>query len=546
MSGREMAARSRRKYVRAKFFVAILLAGMCASIATAQVRPEDLVKGPGENWLTYLGDYTAHRFSSLDQINRDTVSHLVPVWVRHVEGDADRPETVPLVYNGVMYATKSNGVFALDPVTGREIWHYEASGVPNLRRNRGAAILGDRVYFETSDCHLVALQRMNGAVIWDREIASFDKGYFCTVAPLAVKDKIIVGVASSGLRCFVAALSADTGQEDWRFWTIPGKNEPLGKTWGNFPADWGEVPTWTTGSYDPGLNTLYWSTGNPWPDLYGGERPGDNLYSDCVLALDLDSGKLKWYFQFTPHDVHDWDANETNVLLDADFQGHPRKLLIQANRNGFYYVLDRTNGQFLLAKQFINEQNWAKGIDAKGRPIEIPNLEPSPSGTRVCPSLKGATNWWAPSIDPSIGLLYVVTLERCEIFFSSRQNGKPPGVGYYGTASKAESNAPGDFSLRAIDAQTGEIRWQYPLPGPVYMWAGTLATAGGLVFTADPDGDLVALDNKTGKDLWHFFMGSTLYTAPMTFEVDGKQYVSMTAGTNLFTFALFNAKANSQ
>jgi len=264
------------------------------------------------------------------------------------------------------------------------------------------------------------------------------------------------------------------------------------------------------------------------------------------VALDADIGKLKWYFQFTPHDTHDWDANETNVLLDTDFQGKPRKLLIQADRNGFYYVLDRTNGEFLLAKPFIYELNWAKGIDAKGRPILIPNMEPSPAGTRVCPSLMGATNWWAPSIDPSIGLLYVIVLERCEIFYSARRNGRPPDIGYYGTGQVAESNAPGKFFLRAIDSTSGEIRWEYPLPGPVYMWARTLATAGGLVFTADADGDLVAVDARTGKDLWHFFMGSTLYSAAMPYSVGGKQYVSITSGTNLFTFSLFGSLNTSK
>jgi len=522
-----------------RLWITATLAILLAPAAMAQVRPQDLASGPGNNWLTYLGDYAAHRFSPLTQINTTNVSRLAPVWVRHNDGDADRAESVPLVYDGVMYATKSNGIYALDAVTGREIWHYDAVSVRTKHRNRGAAILGDRVYFETSDCHLVALQRMNGAVIWDHAFAPAGKGYFCTPAPLVVKNEILVGVASSGYRCYVAALSADTGKENWRFWTIPGKGEFGRDTWGTFPDDWGEVPTWMTGSYDPELNLVYWTTGNPWPDLNGEERPGINLYSDCVVALDPETGKLKWYFQFTQHDTHDWDANETAVLLDADFQGKPRKLLVQANRNGYYYVLDRTNGKFLLAKPFIKDLNWSKGIDANGKPIVIPGMEPSPAGVKVCPSLKGATNWWAPSIDPKIGLLYVVSLERCEIFYSSKQNHRPPNVGYYGTNHVAERTDPGEFYLRAINATTGDIRWEYPLPGPVYMWAGTMATAGGLVFTADADDDLVALDAKTGKDLWHFYMGSTLYSNPMTFRVNGKQYISMTAGTNLFTFALF-------
>ena len=518
--------------------LSIVLAGVLHLTLRAQVTPDALLKGPNENWLTYHGDYAAHRYSPLSQINRTTVSRLVPVWVRHNDGDADRPETVPLVHDGVMYATKSNGIYALDAVSGREIWHYDVTGLRVKHRNRGAAILGDRVYFETSDCHLVALHRSSGAVLWDREFAPPQKGYFCTAAPLVVKDKILVGVAA-GLRCWVAALSAEDGQERWRFWTVPGAREPGRETWGDFPSEWGGAPAWTTGSYDPALNLVYWSTGNPWPDLNGDERPGDNLYSDSVLALNPDTGTLKWYFQFTPHDTHDWDANQTNVLLDLEFQGKPRKVLAQANRNGFYYVLDRATGEFLLARPFVKKLNWAKGIDAKGRPVLNPHLDPAPGGSRVCPSLKGATNWWAPSIDPNIGLLYIAALERCEIFYSARQNGRPPGTGYNGTGQVAERSDPGQFLLRALDARSGEIRWEYPLPGPVYMWAGTLATAGGLVFTADADGDLVALDAATGADLWHFSMGSTLYASPITFSVAGRQYVSITAGTNLFTFALF-------
>lgn len=509
---------------------------------SAQVTDADLRAGPNQSWLTYWGDYSAQRHSALAQINRDNVSRLVPEWILHIE-DARVLETTPLVYDGVMYATSSNEVHALDAATGREIWHYQAVGAKRRSANRGAAILGDRVYLVTGDCHLVALNRSSGAVFWDHEYAPSGQGYSCTGAPLAAKDKIIVGVASSGHTCYVAALSASTGKEVWRFWTVPRKGEPGADTWGKLPLDWGGSPTWMTGSYDPELNLLYWTTGNPWPDFYGGDRPGDNLYSDCVVALDLDSGKLKWYFQFTPHDTHDWDATETPVLLNAEFRGRERKLLIQADRNGFYYVLDRTNGQFLLAKPFIKDLNWATGIDANGRPIVVPNMDPSPTGTRVCPSVHGATNWWAPSIDPAIGLLYVVALEQCEVFYSSSQ--KPvPNSGFRGTGHTDISSEPGHFFLRALDAKTGDIRWQYPMPGPATMWAGTLSTAGSLVFTADDDGDLVALDARTGKDLWHFYMGSTLRSSPMTFSVDGKQYITIASGTNICTFGLFDSGSN--
>ena len=340
------------------------------------VTPDDLARGVGANWLTYIGDYFAHRHSPLSQIDRGNVGRLAPAWVRHFDTTNDL-ETVPLVYDGVMYATASNEAIALDAATGRELWRRRAVSAQRRGVNRGAAILGDRVFFVTADCHLLALQRANGAVLYDREYASSRDGYSCTSAPLVVKDKVIVGVASSGKTCFVAALSARSGDEIWRVWAVPKKGEPGADTWGNFPLEHGGGPTWTTGSYDPALNLLYWPTGNPWPD-FGGDRPGDNLYTDCILALDVDSGTMKWHFQFVPHDTHDWDANETPVLFDAQYDGRPRKLLIQANRNGFYYILDRTNGQFLRAVPFVKELNWAKGIDDRGRPVVVPNTDPSP------------------------------------------------------------------------------------------------------------------------------------------------------------------------
>ena len=512
------------------------LCSLFALSLTAQVTSKDLRKGPDQNWLTYIGDYFAQRHSPLKQIDASSVSHLVPKWVRHFEGTNDL-ETVPLVYDGVMYATNSNEVYALDAVTGREIWHYRALGAQRRAANRGVAMLGERVYLVTGDCHVVALGRTNGGILWDREYASSREGFSCTGAPLAVKDKLIVGVASSGKTCFVAALSAETGQEAWRVWAVPRKGEAGSETWGSFPLDQGGGPTWTTGSYDPDLNLLYWPTGNPWPDFYGGDRPGDNLFTDCILALDADTGKMKWYFQFVPHDTHDWDANETPILFDGEFKGQRRKLLLQANRNGFYYVLDRTTGQFLHGAPFVKELNWAKALDAKGRPVVIPNTDPSPGGTRVCPSVHGATNWWAPSLNPDLGLFYVVALEQCETYYSSAQ--KPaPNSGFRGTGHTLIAGQPGQFYLRALDAMSGGIRWEFPMPGPTLMWAGTVSTAGGLVFSADDDGDLVALDAKSGKALWHFFMGSNAHASPMTFGVDGRQYVTVASGTNLFTFGL--------
>jgi alcohol dehydrogenase (cytochrome c) len=433
-----------------------------------------------------------------------------------------------------MYATIPNEVFALDAITGREIWHYRAPGAQRNSPSRGVAMLGDRIYFSTADCHLIALRSTNGAVVWDRQ---YGAGYSCTGAPLAVKDKIIVGVASSGKTCFVAALSAETGTEAWRVWAVPRKGDPGSETWGDFPLENGGGPTWTTGTYDPGLNLLYWPTGNPWPDFVGDRRPGDNLFTDCVLALDADTGKMKWYFQFVPHDTHDWDANETPVLVDAEFRGRPRKLLVQANRNGFYYILDRTTGEFLLAEPFVKELNWATGIDTKGRPILAANSDPTPAGTRICPTVHGATNWWSPSLNPDLQLFFVVALEQCETYYSSAQE-PVPNSGYRGTGHTLINGERGQFYLRALDVKTGKLRWEYPLPGPTLMWAGTVSTAGGLVFSADDDGDLVGLEAKTGKALWHFYMGSNLKASPMTFSAGGRQYITMTAGRNLFTFGL--------
>lgn len=513
-----------------------VLVFLAAVSLRAQVSQADLEQGVNQNWLTYVGDYFGQRHSPLKQIDTANVRRLVPKWVRHFNEAGDL-ETVPLVYQGVMYSTGSNAIFALDAVSGKEIWHYQPQGTRRRSSNRGLAVFGDRLFFETSDCHLLALDRRNGAIFWERDFADGNKAYSCTGAPLAVKNKIIVGVASSGKSCYVAALSAETGAEAWRVWSVPHAGEPGADTWGHLPLDWGGGPTWTTGTYDPGLNLLYWPTGNPWPDFGGGERPGDNLFTDSVLAIDPDTGRTKWYFQFVPHDTHDWDANETPVLFDTVFRGKRRKLLLQANRDGFYYILDRETGEFLHASAFVNKLTWASGIDSKGRPILLPHNDPTPAGTRVCPSVHGATNWWAPSLNPDLGLFFVVALEECEIYYSSEQN-PTPNSGYRGTGHTSIPSEPGSFYLRALDATTGKLRWEYQMSGPTTMWAGTVSTAGGLVFSADDDGDLIAFNSKTGKDLWHFYMGANLHSSPMTFAVAGQQYVTVAAGTNLFTFGL--------
>ena len=518
-----------------------LLLALAAGPLAAQLTDAEIRKGSAANWVTYAGDYASWRHSPLKQIHTGNVKRLVPAWVVRLP-DARRLETTPLVYDGVMYATDTNAVYALDARTGKTIWRWVANDAPRIRQNRGVAMWGDRVFVATADCRLVALNRFNGAVIWDKPFADHKgQGYTTSIAPLAVKGRILVGVAGGGhgQRGFVAAISADTGDEDWRFWTVPDKGEPGSETWGGFPAEWAGAPTWTTGSFDPGLNLVYWPTGNPWPDFYGGRRQGDNLYSDSVVALDADTGKMKWYFQFTPFDEWDWDANETPALIDKEFKGRQRKLLVQANRNGFYYTLDRETGEFLHGQPFVQELNWATGLDEKtGRPMEIPGMRPTAGGNRICPSVRGAANWMSPSYNPDANLKYVVTLEQCDIYTHSAKE-PVPNSGFRGTGGEQIPSEPGRFFLRALDPVTGDLAWEYPMPGPAVMWAGTVSTAGGLVFTGDDDGHLVALNAKTGEYLWHFSMGDTLYASPMTYEAGGKQYVTMATASNLFAFALF-------
>lgn len=518
----------------------LAVSGLIAvSTLVAQVSYEDILRGPSENWLTYAGDYAAQRHSALKQITPDNAGSLVAKWTYHIPTE-DRLQTVPIMYDGLIYVTSSNEVHALDARTGRLVWNYLQDGVKTERRNRGVAILGDLVYFVTSDCHLVALQRKTGALQWDHQYADPEDGYFCTVAPMALKNRIVVGVSGgdSGIRGFLSAHSAQDGHELWRFWTIPAKGEPGAETWGEKTLPWGGAGTWMPGTFDPDLNLIYWPTGNPWPDFYGGDRPGDNLYSDSVVALDADSGKLKWYFQFTPHDVWDWDAQEFPVLLDLPFQGKERKLLVQANRNGYYYILDRTNGEFLLGTPFVEKLTWSSGLTEKGRPILIPGREPRQEGVETCPTVRGASNWMSPSFNPEIGLFYVVTLEGCDIYTSSVKE-PIPKIGFAGTGGERPPRHGNRFYLRALEPTSGKRVWEYPMTGPSTMWAGTVSTAGGVVFFGDDDKHLVAVDARTGQHLWHYNLGQELFASPITFSVNNKQYVTIASQTDVVTFGLF-------
>jgi alcohol dehydrogenase (cytochrome c) len=518
-------------------------AGAVGSTGAGLVPPARLLAASREpeNWLTYSGGYTGHRFSLLDGINANNVRDLGLRWVFQ-SGISGKFETTPLVVDGVMFVTGAeNHVWALDARTGRSLWHYRRALPDKLRAccghvNRGVAALGDHLFLATLDAHVVALDAKTGSVIWDVEAADYKEGYSFTLAPLAVKDKILVGVAGGeiGVRGFIDAYDARSGARAWRFYTIPGPGEPGHDTWKGDSWKAGGAPAWVTGTYDADLNLTYWGIGNPGPDFYGRDRAGDNLYSDSVVALDVDRGTLKWHFQHTPHDVHDWDSTQVPVLVDSVWQGRPRRLLLQANRNGFFYVLDRTNGEFLLGKPFARV-TWASGLAPNGRPVVVPGSDPTPEGTNVCPGVAGATNYMAPSYSEKTGLLYVAVREQCDKIFSMPQTPRP-GAFFVGSGGTAVSEEKPWGVLKAIDPQTGMPKWEFRYHSP--MWGGALATAGGLVFAGDMDGYVMAFDASTGKLMWKTSSGGPVTASPMTYAVDGQQFVTVAAGGSLFSFGL--------
>ena len=513
--------------------------------AFAQVSYERLVNAAKEpaNWLTYAGDYTSQRYTRLDQINTQNVYQLKPAWVYQLRA-AGTFETSPLVVDGVMYITEPpSTVTALDVRTGRPLWTWTPRipddviviGSPPV--NRGVAVLGDMVYAGSIAGHLAALDAKSGALRWDVAVDDNKLGYYLTLAPLAIDGKIIVGVsgAENGIRGFVDAYDAKTGKRLWRRHTIPAPGEPGNETWGGKDS-WknGGGSTWLTGSYDPELKTLYWQTGNPGPDWNDDNRPGDNLYTCSVLALNPDDGTIKWHFQFTPHDTHDWDANESLVLFDADVRGRPRKLLAQANRNGFYYVLDRATGEFVAGKDFV-KQTWADGLDPKGRPRAKEGLEPNAEGILVYFSIQGAANWHSPSYSPKTHLFYQGAVEMGTIFYKGEAVYNPR-IGFTGGGGRTLNTDDSWSAVRALEATTGDLKWEFKL-----LSAGRtslLSTAGGLVFGGTEEGNFFALDAETGKPLWNTQLGGSVRGIPTSFAVDGKQYVAIAAGFALFVYGL--------
>ena len=558
--------------------VAIALAALSLYAQSPPVTYERLLKADREpgNWLMYSNTYNSWRFSRLDQIDTQNVKNLRVKWLfqgRHQE----KFETTPLVVDGIMYLTRpENDVFALDAETGRVLWTYSHKNPEKTynccgRVNRGLAILGNRLFMNTLDMHVIAIDAKSGRELWKTEMYDYTEsgGYAATGAPLVVKDKLIVGMAGGehSISGFLDAYDTATGKHLWRFHTIPQPDEPNFGTWAGDSWKTGGVATWNNGAYDPESNTLYWGTSNPWPDYNGDFRAGDNLYACSVLALDPDTGKLKWHYQLTPHDTHDWDATQIPILLDAPFRGRPRKLLAWAARNGFFYLLDRNTGEFLLAKNFVR-QTWVKGFDDKGRPEVIPGNEPTPEGNdQVFPGVDGAANWMSHSYSPLTRLLYVFAREERRVFTKTAirhadedvatpataggrgGGGRGGGNGMFGAGGNlpADPAAGGRGRARfapeeswgkvvAIDPLSGAIKWEHKVLTP--PWGGVMSTAGNLVFGGTLEGVVFALDARTGERLWYFAGNERVYASPISYLSNGKQYVSLAVGDVLVTFGL--------
>jgi alcohol dehydrogenase (cytochrome c) len=504
----------------------------------------ELAAPPEGSWPHYNGVPGGNRYSPLQQIDLTNVQRMRVEWMFPIPGSA-RLEVTPVVFDGMMFITGPNEAFALEAETGRQAWHFRRKRTKGVAGdagggiNRGVAIHEDRVFLVTDNAHLIALDRASGSIRWEIEMADWRQNYGSTSAPLVAGDLVIAGVSGGdeGVRGFVAAYRITDGKLAWKFWTIPKPGEPLSETWQGKALTHGCASTWLTGTYDPELDLVFWPTGNPCPDFNGDERLGDNLYSDSVLALDQTTGKLRWYFQFTPHDLYDWDAQQTPMVIDVDWKGEPRKLLVQANRNGFFYVLDRSDGKLLLAEPFVKKLNWATKIDASGRPLRVPGVEPSAAGTKVCPPMEGATNWMSNAYHPGTGFYYVMATESCDIVRKSDAVWQA-GQSYYGGDSK---KAPGEKSrkvMRAINLQNGSVAWELPQEGPGRTWSGALATAGGLLFFGHDNGDFVAVDARTGALSWTFHANLQWKSSPMTYVAGGRQFIGMAAGTSVVVFAL--------
>jgi len=527
-----------------RFLGAPLLALGCAALVAQGLDPGKLLKPPSDTWPTYNGDYSGRRFSPLKQINAENVRELALAWVYKVDtGGAAGPfgnqiKSTPLELNGVLYFTLPDHAWAVDARTGRELWHFkwESKGGIHIG-NRGVGIYGNWVFLETPDDYLVSLEKNTGKLRWSVEIADVKQEYFSTPAPLVVGNHVLVGVGGDSLDVpgYLEARDPETGQVQWRFDTEPKPGQPGSETWPNKNAmAHGGGMTWMPGTYDPELNLLFWGTGNPNPVHAGQGRKGDDLWTCSIVALNADTGKLVWWFQPSPHDTHDYDAVQTPVIFNADFDGKPRKLLAQGSRNGYFFLLDRTTGKNLVTQPFI-PLNWSSGVDGRGEPIPNAAKEPKTDGTLVTPASGGATNWPPPSFDPETGLFYLSTSYSYSVFYLTDTDENAEG--YAGRDAGVWSQT----ALKAIDYQTGKIRWSHVFPGEPGSISGLLTTAGKLLFSGDPSHNLIAFDPATGKILWHVGLAAGVSNGPMTYELDGRQYLVVGAGDMLYAFALPHA-----
>jgi alcohol dehydrogenase (cytochrome c) len=522
-----------------KLFLALIPLLAAAQINVSYERIRDSHKEPG-NWLTYSGSYNGQRYSLLDQINSENVSKLKVAWV-HQKSEGEAFETSAVIADGVMFITEPpNIVKALSTKTGRTLWTYRKDIPKDLRLccsrvNRGVAVLNDTVYYGSVDAHLIALDAATGTVRWTVKMADYKTGHSSTGAPLAVKDKIITGMGGGefGVRGFIDAYDAKTGKLVWRFWTVPAPGEPGNDTWAGDSWKTGSATTWVTGAYDPESNTLYWGTGNPGPDWNGDVRKGDNLYSDSLLALDPDTGKKKWHFQYTPHDEHDWDSTQTPALVDRLIDGRLRKLVVLANRNGFYYSLDRETGKFIAGRPYV-KQTWASGLDEAGRPMRLPNTSPSREGTLVWPSLGGGSNWYSSTYSPQTNLYYVNVKENAGIYIKGNAEYKA-GALFNGGGQREYKEEEPYGAVRALEVESGVMKWEHKLHVPAH--AGLMATAGGLVFGSNGS-SFFALNARDGKMLWNFQAGGGIIANPVTYMSEGKQFVIIPGGHALFAFSV--------
>lgn len=491
-----------------------------------------------DSWPTYNGDYSGRRFSELTKINEKNIGSLSLAWTYAVDSGGDRfggtMKATPLVVNGVMYFTIPDKVWAVDARTGREIWNYTWTSKGGIHLgNRGVGIYGNWIYFETPDCNLVSLDIKNGKKRWSQPICDLDEMYYASGAPMVIKNHVITGVSGDDLDRpgYLESHDPETGDLQWRWYTVPKPGEPGSETWPNADAMLhGGGMTWLPCTYDPDLNLIFLGTGNPQPVIASKGRKGDNLFTESIVALDVDKGKLAWHFQSSPHDTHDWDAIQTPVLFDGEIDGTQRKLLAQASRNGWFFVLDRKTGKNYVSSEFV-KTNWAKGIDNKGQPIPNPAKEPQTDGALVSPNQNGAANWPPPSFSPQTGLFYINATRAFSIYYIYDNDEKAEGWG---------GNDQGGWSeamLQALDYKTGKIKWSHKWEGSGIR-SGVLTTAGNLVFAGDPSNNLVALNAGTGQPLWHSNLGKPMTNGPITYELDNKQYLTVGAGDRIFTFVM--------